>query len=50
MTNYTINLNWFNEIKHLVPNANAYHYDNMVEVDVDEEAFIRVSKELGWME
>lgn len=55
MRNYTINEEWFNEIKDRVAYANDYHYndgcyrDNMVEVDLDEETFIKVSKELGWM-
>ena len=53
MTNYTIPENWFNEIKDRVPYANDYHYVeyglDMVEVDVHEEMFLEVSKELGWM-
>ena len=54
MTNITINQNWYNEIKDRVPTANPYFYTDpvcgkMVEVDVDEPIFERVSCELGWM-
>lgn len=48
--NYTIRNEWYEEIKNLVPMANPEFYDNMVEVDVlDEAKFVEVSKELGWM-
>ena len=49
MTNYTIRAEWFNEIKNRVEHENEYHYNGMVEVDVNETQFIAVSKELGWM-
>lgn len=55
MTNYSINIDWYNEIKNLVPMENAEiitegHYAGQVEVDVlDEAKFEEVSKELGWM-
>jgi hypothetical protein len=54
MTNVAIPTEWYNEIKDLVKMENAYFYDDKVwgkgvEVDVDEEEFNRVSKELGWM-
>ncbi len=56
MANYTITEQWFNEIKDIVPHANPYIYteegwhDNKVEVDIlDEDLFIAVSKEKGWM-
>ena len=48
--------NWYNQIKGLVKMENEYfeynevYGDYEVEVDVDEEEFIKVSKELGWME
>lgn len=55
MTNYSINKNWYNEIKGIVPMANPYfitdgYYADQVEVDVlDVELFNKVSTELGWM-
>ena len=49
MINCTIRKEWFKDIKNRVEHANEYEYDNMVEVDVNEEQFIEVSKELGWM-
>ena len=55
MANYSININWYNEIKGLGITANAEHitegfYAGQVEVDIlDEAKFIEVSKELGWM-
>lgn len=56
MANYTININWYNEIKNLGITENPYIYKDeffgfeMVEVDIlDEAKFIEVSKELGWM-
>ena len=55
ITSVAINKDWYNEIKELVNTADAYFYKDwdgreMVEVDVDEEEFNRVSKELGWIE
>lgn len=56
MTSVAINKVWYNEIKELVKTTDAYFYNRswdgreMVEVDVDEEEFNRVSKELGWIE
>lgn len=53
MINVTINKSWYQELVGLVPMANPYFYteDNTskVEVDVHEETFYAVSKELGWM-
>lgn len=54
MINVCVGNEWFEEIKELI------HYENPeyittgycsghVEVDVEEEEFRRVSKELGWM-
>ena len=55
--NYTINRAWFDEIKDRVPHENPCTYKNpvwgteMVEVDIlDKQQFIKVSRELGWME
>ena len=55
MTTVAINKKWYNEIKELVNTVDAYDYKGwdgreMVEVDVEEEEFNRVSKELGWIE
>ena len=55
MTSVAINKEWYNEIRELVNTADPYFYKGwdgreMVEVDVDEEQFNRVSKELGWIE
>lgn len=54
MTSVAIRKEWYDEIKGLVATENAYFYDDrvwgeMVEVDVDEEQFNKVSRELGWM-
>lgn len=57
MTNVTINYAWYSEIKDLIATANPYHFIEtqcgikrvMVEVDVEEVEFERVSKELGWI-
>lgn len=55
MTNYSININWYNEIKDLGITANAEHitegvFAGQVEVDIlDEAKFIEISKELGWI-
>lgn len=55
MINVAINKDWYNEIKELVNTANAYFYKDwddieMVEVDVEEEEFNKISKDLGWIE
>jgi hypothetical protein len=55
MTNYSINTNWYYDIKGIVPMANPYFitdgaFAGHVEVDVlDVEKFKRVSTEKGWM-
>ena len=55
MISVAISERWFNEIKDRVPHGEPFHYtcslynQPAVEVDVDEEAFNRVSKEKGWM-
>ena len=57
MTCYTINIEWYNEIKDLIKCENVYiYYDEksfyncqFVELDVNEEEFIYHSKQLGWM-
>ena len=55
MTSYTIRVEWYDEVKAsgLVEMVDPYFYEEnnreMVEVDVDEEQFIKVSRELGWM-
>lgn len=54
MVNVTITADWFNEVKSYVNYANDYHYlrddgREMVEVDVDADAFTKTSIELGWM-
>lgn len=49
MTSYTIRKEWYEDIKNRVEHANEYEYNNMIEVDVNENEFIEVSKELGWM-
>lgn len=54
MTGMAIKREWYEEIKGLVATENAYFYNDsvfgeMVEVDVDEEQFNKVSRELGWM-
>ena len=54
MTCITITAKWFNDVKDSIPYENPYFYNEkpfgkMVEVDVDEEAFINASKEKGWM-
>jgi hypothetical protein len=55
MTSVAITKNWYNQIKGLVKMENEYFYTSPVwgeevEVDVDEEEFNKVSRELGWME
>lgn len=55
MKNYSISVEWYNEIKALVPMENPYFIteDNLagyVEVDIlDEKLFERISIKLGWM-
>lgn len=53
MTGVAIRVEWFEEIKASVPHADPYFYTeqgiNYVEVDVDEQLFEAVSKEMGWM-
>ena len=53
MINVTISKSWYNELLGLVPMENPYFYiengTSKVEVDVCEETFNKVSKELGWM-
>lgn len=55
MTTYTFNEQWYNEIKDRVPHGEPYFFKeagwqlNYVEVDVQEDIFIKVSTELGWM-
>ena len=53
MKTTTITKAWFEDIKNSVEYANPYFYmengREYVEVDVDEEAFEKVSKEKGWM-
>ena len=54
---YTINRQWFEEIKNRVPHSNVYIYSQtlgsseieFVEADFDDELFNTVSTELGWM-
>lgn len=55
MTCYSFNYEWFLEIEDKVPHGIPYAYFDeawkniMVEVDVEEETFRKVSRELGWM-
>lgn len=58
MKSYAMNRKWYEEIKDRVKTENPYFYTDeysfflekeMVEVDVDEEEFIKVSEELGWI-
>lgn len=56
MFSYAIPEYWYNDIKDIVPHGEPYFYEGggivnkiWVEVDVDEETFIKVSKERGWM-
>ena len=53
MTSYAVNKIWYNEIKERVNTVDPYHFTEcgieMVEFDVNEEEFIKVSTELGWM-
>ena len=54
---YTINRQWFEEIKNRVPHNNVYIYSQtfgsseieFVEADFDDELFNTVSTELWWM-
>lgn len=54
MTTIIISKSWYEEIKTLIVTENAYFFtecgSDKVEVDVEEEEFNRVSKELGWIE
>lgn len=55
MKSVAITKTWYNAIKGLVKMENEYFYTSPVwgeevEVDVDEEEFDKVSRELGWME
>ena len=57
MKSYAMNKKWYEEIKDRVTTENPYFYTEtwgsdtreMVEVDVNEEEFEAVSKELGWI-
>ena len=53
MISVTIREEWFYEIKASVPHADPYFYTengiNYVEVDVDEQLFEAISKDMGWM-
>ena len=55
MTNYSINTNWYYDIKEIVPMENPYFitegpFAGQVEVDVlDVEKFEKISTEMGWM-
>lgn len=57
MTCYSMPYEWFMEIKDRVPHSIPYAYINdetghevlEVEVDVEEETFIKVSKTTKWM-
>lgn len=53
MTTIAIRREWFEEVKNLVNYNDPYFYEDrgtqMVELDVNEEQFNEVSKELGWM-
>ena len=51
MKNYSISVEWYNEIKNLVPMENPCFITNQVKVDIlDEELFERISIKLGWMQ
>lgn len=54
MKNVTISREWFDDIKERVPYSNPYFYTDKffgerVEVDVNDDAFDKVSAELGWL-
>lgn len=58
MMGVVISKEWYDEIKTLIKTQDPYFFTetwpsgwvrNSVEVDVEEEEFRRVSKELGWM-
>jgi hypothetical protein len=55
MATYTINIHWYEEIKNRVPHGAPYIYTepgwamDFVEVEVQEDIFLEVSKKLGWM-
>ena len=54
MINVCISNEWFEEIKNLVKHENVEYIttgycSGHVEVDVEEESFERISRELDWM-
>lgn len=55
MTTYTVNIQWYNEIKDRVPHGEPYIYReegwqmDYAEVDVQEDIFLEVSRKLGWI-
>ena len=53
MVNVTIPAEWFHSVKVYVKYENDYHYiregKEMVEVDVEADAFVKESIALGWM-
>ena len=53
MTSVVIRREWFEEIKNLINYNDPYFFEEdntqKVELDVNEEQFNKVSKELGWM-
>ena len=53
MANYTITKTWYEDIEDLVRTEDPFFYmengREMVEVDVDEEEFLRISEDLGWL-
>lgn len=53
MVNVTIPAEWFHSVKVYVNYENDYHYirdgKEMVEVDVEADAFVKESIALGWM-
>ena len=55
MESNAFRLAWYNEMKDRVPHGEPYVYwdeswqDYYVEVDMQEDIFVEVSKELGWM-
>lgn len=55
MATYIINIQWYNEIKDRVPHGEPYIYKEEgwhlehVEVDVQEDIFLDVSRKLGWI-
>lgn len=54
MISVMISKNWFNDIKDKVKYSDPYYFiekpfGEQVEVQVEEQAFETVSKELGWI-